>query len=80
LGVGKWFFGEDGFGLCVLAGLPGEHAERVALVSVVVETFSGSSKDEFDEFMVHKLRDYERLDRVHEAITISEELLGKGSV
>lgn len=38
-----------------------------------------SSKDEFDEFMVHKLRDYERLDRVHEAITISEELLGKGS-
>ncbi|HEX6302404.1 MAG TPA: hypothetical protein VF148_18290 [Acidimicrobiia bacterium] len=32
---------EDGFGLCVLVGLPGEHAERVALASVVVETFSG---------------------------------------
>jgi hypothetical protein len=38
-----------------------------------------SSKDEFDEFMVHKLRDYERLDRVYEARTISEELFGKGS-
>ena len=40
-GVGEWVLGEDGFGLCVLVGLPGEHAEGVALEPVVVESFSG---------------------------------------
>lgn len=39
-----------------------------------------SSKDGFDEFMVDNRQDYRRLDRRLEAVTISEELLGEGSV
>lgn len=39
-GVGERVLGEDGFGLCVLVGLPGEHPEGVALKPVVVESFS----------------------------------------
>ena len=39
--MGEWPLGEDGFGLCVLVGLPGEHAEGVALEPVVVEAFAG---------------------------------------
>jgi hypothetical protein len=41
LGVGECVLGGDGFGLCVLVGLPGEHAEGVALEPVVVESFAG---------------------------------------
>ena len=65
-----------------LRGKPGisrRRTRRIGNPGQYITIDRWSSKDEFDEFMVHKLRDYERLDRVHEAITVSEELLGKGS-